>query len=67
LIYGGVTVDQTEEGKLMSFKTKILIYLVILGIFDFIIPIPITALVLIYVLFQEPRWFKEWVEEIYRP
>ncbi len=51
----------------MSFKTKILIYLIILGIFDFIIPIPITALVLIYVLFQEPRWFKEWVEEIYRP
>jgi hypothetical protein len=49
----------------MSIKTKILIYLVLLGIFDVIIPIPITALVLIHVLFQKPRWFKEWVDEIY--
>jgi hypothetical protein len=50
----------------MSIKTQILIYLVILAIFDTFIPIPITALGLIYVLFQKPRWFREWVKQIYR-
>jgi hypothetical protein len=50
----------------MSTRTQVLIYLIILGIFDVIIPIPITALVLVHVLFQKPRWFREWVEEIYR-
>jgi hypothetical protein len=50
----------------MSIKTRILIYIVILAIFDTIIPIPITALVLIHVLYQKPRWFREWVEEVYR-
>ena len=54
------------RGNRMSTRTQLLIYLIILGIFDVIIPIPITALVLIHVLFQKPRWFKEWVEEIYR-
>ncbi|MDZ7599092.1 MAG: hypothetical protein U5J82_12580 [Desulfobacterales bacterium] len=48
----------------MSTRTQLLIYLIILGIFDVIIPVPITAMVLIHVLFQKPRWFKEWVEEI---
>ena len=47
-------------------KTQILIYILVLGIFDTIIPIPITALVLVHVLFQKPKWFREWVEQIYR-
>ena len=50
----------------MSLKTKILIYIIGLAVFDTIIPIPITAFVLIYVLYQKPQWFKEWVEEIYK-
>jgi hypothetical protein len=50
----------------MSTKTKILIYIVALAVFDMIIPIPITALVLIHVLYQKPRWFREWIEEVYR-
>ena len=51
----------------MSLKTQILIYIIVLAAFDTIIPIPITALVLIHVLYQKPRWFKEWFEEVYRP
>jgi hypothetical protein len=31
-----------------------------------LIPIPITAMALIMVLFQKPKWFKDWVEQIYR-
>ena len=50
----------------MSLKTQILIYIVVLAVFDTLIPIPITALILINVLYQKPRWFREWVETIYR-
>lgn len=50
----------------MSTKNQVLIYIIVLAVFDTIIPIPITALVLIHVLYQKPRWFREWVEEIYR-
>ena len=50
----------------MSLKTQLLIYIIVLAVFDTVIPIPITALVLIHVLYQKPRWFREWVEEIYR-
>lgn len=61
-----MAIHQMGGEKRMSTKTQILIYLIILGIFDVIIPIPITALVLAHVLFQKPRWFIEWAEEIYR-
>ncbi len=54
------------ERKPMSHKTQVLIYLIIIAIFDTIIPVPITALILIHVLFQKPRWFRECVDEIYR-
>jgi len=50
----------------LSIKTQVLIYLAILAVIDAVIPIPITAMGLIMVLFQKPRWFKEWVEKIYR-
>ena len=50
----------------MSIKTQILITIIVLAVFDTIIPIPITALVLIHVLYQRPRWFKQWVDAIYR-
>jgi hypothetical protein len=50
----------------MSIKTNIWIYLILLALFDTIIPLPITALVLIYVVLQKPDWFKTWVDRIYR-
>jgi hypothetical protein len=56
--------DPTETG--MSTKTQILISLSLLAILDAVIPIPITAMMLIMVLFQKPRWFKEWVDKVYR-
>ena len=43
----------------MSLKTQLLIYLLAMALFDVIIPIPITAMALIFVLYQKPRWFKE--------
>ncbi len=50
----------------VSLKTQILINLIVLAIVDTLIPIPITAMVLIMVLFQKPKWFKDWVDRIYR-
>lgn len=50
----------------MSLQTRILIYLIVLAVFDTIIPIPITAMAMIYILFQKPAWFKQWVRDIYR-
>jgi hypothetical protein len=47
-------------------RTQLLIYLSILAILDAVIPIPITAMFLIMILFQKPKWFKDWVDEIYR-
>ena len=46
-------------------KTQILIYLIALGLCDVVIPSPITAMVLMMVLYQRPRWFRELVREVY--
>ena len=50
----------------MSLKTKILVGLIGFAIFDIFIPIPITALFLIYILLNKPPWFLEWVREVYQ-
>ena len=42
-----------------------MIYLSILALLDMIIPIPFTALVLIYVVLEKPAWFENLVTEIY--
>lgn len=50
----------------MKPTTKILLVLVAMAVFDIVIPIPIAVLMLIYVLYQKPVWFKDLVEEVYR-
>ena len=49
----------------MNIKTKSLTFLVILGIIDVVIPIPILGVILIYVVLQKPPWFTNVVREIY--
>ena len=49
----------------MSIQTKILIFLIILGIVDMVIPVPILGLILIYVVSQKPPWFADAVARIY--
>ena len=56
----------SKERLNLSTRTQLLIYLSILAILDAVIPIPITAMFLIMILFQKPKWFKDWVDEIYR-
>jgi hypothetical protein len=50
----------------MSIKTKALIFLIILGIIDMVIPVPILGLVLLHVILQRPPWFADVVSEIYK-
>lgn len=49
----------------MKTKTKIMVYLSVLAILDMIIPIPFTALILIYVVLEKPAWFEKFSTEIY--
>jgi hypothetical protein len=49
----------------MKLSTKILLYLITFAILDMIIPIPFTALLLIYVILEKPPWFKKLVSDIY--
>ncbi len=46
-------------------KTKLLAALIVLGLVDAIIPIPIVGLVLVYVVLERPPWFLQWVDDIY--
>lgn len=46
-------------------KTKILVFLIILALLDMVIPIPFTALLLIYVVQARPLWFQNLVTQVY--
>jgi hypothetical protein len=49
----------------MKIKTKSLLGLIFLALVDTIVPLPILGVILIYVLFQRPPWFRNVVTEIY--
>jgi hypothetical protein len=49
----------------MNIKIKSLIALMILGLVDVIVPIPIVTLILIYVVIQKPPWFMDVCRGIY--
>jgi TRAP-type C4-dicarboxylate transport system permease small subunit len=51
----------------MKMTSKIFCYLAAMALVDMVIPIPIAALMLIYVLQQKPLWFKEMVLGVYGP
>ena len=49
----------------MKTSRKILIWLILFAIIDTVIPLPITAIVLLYVLQEKPDWFEKLVVQIY--
>ena len=51
----------------MQTTTKILLSLIVLALIDTLIPLPITGIILIYVFYEKPEWFRRWVWEIYQP
>ena len=50
----------------MNIQTKSIFVLILLGMVDVVIPIPIIGLMLIYVIVQKPSWFLDLAQEIYR-
>jgi hypothetical protein len=50
----------------MTLKTRIIVGLVFLCIFDAFIPVPIVGLILIFGILQRPPWFEELVNEVLR-
>ena len=50
----------------MKLKNTLLVYLIVLAVLDMVIPIPFTAILLIYVLLEKPDWFRNWINTIYK-
>ena len=50
----------------MKLETRLILYLTGFALLDLIIPFPITAAILIYVILEKPGWFKEYTSEIYK-
>jgi len=49
----------------MKSNTQLLISLIGLAVIDTVVPVPITALILMYVWSQKPPWFKDLVARVY--
>ena len=50
----------------MNRKAGIIVSLILLGIVDALIPLPIIGLILLYVIMDRPAWFLDIVRDIYR-
>lgn len=46
-------------------RTNVLAWLVALAVVDAVIPVPILALVLIWVVLKRPAWFADLVRKVY--
>lgn len=49
----------------MKKSTKTLLWLLVLAVFDAVIPFPIVASVLVYVVLARPPWFRDLVVGVY--
>lgn len=51
---------------MLSAKAKIVLFLVLIGVVDTVVPLPILTAVLLVVVISRPPWFRSLVDEIYR-
>jgi hypothetical protein len=56
-----------QGGTQMSKRTRYLLWLIALAIFDIIIPLPLTAALMMFVVLRRPSWFREMVSDVYEP
>lgn len=49
----------------MSPRTKVIIWLSVIGVIDVIVPVPVAAVVGVYIVATRPPWFRELVEKLY--
>lgn len=50
----------------MNIETQLLIYVILLLLVDTVIPLPITAVILLYVILQRPAWFAQLYHQVYK-
>lgn len=50
---------------MMTTRNKTIWKIVLLGVVDMFFPVPILALILLYVVVERPPWFPKLVREIY--
>ena len=50
----------------MTNKSQLLIYLILLLVFDTLLPLPITAGILLYVVLKQPMWFRDLYHLVYK-
>lgn len=48
-------------------KGRLVFYLILLAVVDVIVPVPMLALLLLWVVWKRPRWFAELFHEVYGP
>ena len=65
MLGSGISLNCKKKIK-MKTSRKTLIYLILFAIIDSVIPVPITAIILIYVLLEKPDWFEKLVGQIYQ-
>jgi hypothetical protein len=49
----------------MTTRMKIITSLIMLGIIDMVVPIPILGIILLYVVMEKPPWFRRAVRDVY--
>lgn len=49
----------------MKKRTELLMYIILLGIVDIVIPVPILAILIIYGILARPVWFLEIIQHIH--
>lgn len=49
----------------MTTKTKALIALGVLAVLDTVIPVPVTALIVIYAILQRPPWVTDFIHDVH--
>jgi len=49
----------------MSTRTRLILWLAVLAVIDVVIPVPITALIVLYAILERPPWARRAVAEIF--
>lgn len=48
-------------------RGRLVFYLLLLAIVDVVVPVPMLALILLYVVWQRPPWFAGLFRQVYGP
>lgn len=50
----------------MSARAKLFMWLIILGVVDIIVPLPVLAVAGVYIVARRPAWFRKLITDLYR-